>query len=88
MVLPNMSRNSFVFPNTALATATMQIGTAFGSNAICIVGTVISGILVVVWLGVLYTLIRALFLKRLLMPGQLDGAAAQKKKWARKLGKK
>ncbi|TGO28147.1 hypothetical protein BPAE_0031g00120 [Botrytis paeoniae] len=78
--------NSFVFPNTALATATIQIGTAFGSNAIRIVGTVISVFLVVVWLGVLFMIVRAILLKRLLMPGQLDGAAHQRKKWLRKHG--
>lgn len=81
-----MIRNSFVFPNTALATATIQIGTAFGSNAIRIVGTVISVFLVVVWLGVLFMIVRAILLKRLLMPGQLNGAAHQRKKWARKYG--
>ncbi|KAK8905770.1 hypothetical protein QC760_11259 [Botrytis cinerea] len=82
----DMTWNSFVFPNTALATATMQIGKAFGSNAIRIAGTVISVILVVVWLGVLFMLVRAIFLKRLLMPGRLNGAAHQRKKWARKFG--
>ncbi|KAF7882799.1 uncharacterized protein EAF02_006162 [Botrytis sinoallii] len=69
-----------------LATATIQIGTAFGSNAIRIVGTVISVFLVVVWLGVLFMIVRAILLKRLLMPGQLNGAAHQRKKWARKYG--
>ncbi|TGO12584.1 hypothetical protein BTUL_0086g00600 [Botrytis tulipae] len=76
--------NSFVFPNTALATATIQIGTAFASNAIRIAGTVISVFLVVVWLSVLFMIVRAIFLKKLLMPGQLNGAAHQRKKWARK----
>ncbi|ESZ97130.1 hypothetical protein SBOR_2488 [Sclerotinia borealis F-4128] len=85
-ISPDMTWNSFVFPNTALATATLQIGTAFGSNAIRIIGTVISVLLVIVWLYVLGMLIRALFLKRLLMPGQLDGATAQRKKWANKVG--
>ncbi|TGO57698.1 hypothetical protein BCON_0063g00410 [Botryotinia convoluta] len=70
----------------SLATATIQIGTAFGSNAIRIVGTVISVFLVVVWLGVLFMIVRAILLKRLLMPGELDGAAHQRKKWARKYG--
>ncbi|CAD6450366.1 f9475de9-8f0e-41d3-993f-d28293b1ffa5 [Sclerotinia trifoliorum] len=83
----DMTWNSFIFPNTALATATIQIGTAFGSNVIRIIGTVISVILVVVWLGVLSMLIRALFLKRLLMPDQLDGAASQRKKWTTKVKK-
>ncbi|EDO01436.1 hypothetical protein SS1G_03911 [Sclerotinia sclerotiorum 1980 UF-70] len=81
------TQNSFVFPNTALATATIQIGKAFGSNVIRIIGTVISVILVVVWLGVLSMIIRALFLKRLLMPDQLDGAASQRKKWMTKFKK-
>lgn len=83
----DMTWNSFVFPNTALATATIQIGKAFGSNVIRIIGTVISVILVVVWLGVLSMIIRALFLKRLLMPDQLDGAASQRKKWMTKFKK-
>lgn len=82
--ITNISRNSFIFPNTALATATIQIGTAFNSNAIRILGTVISVVLVVVWIGVLCMFVRAILLKQLLMPSQFDGAAAQRKKSTRK----
>ncbi|PQE09619.1 hypothetical protein CJF32_00007089 [Rutstroemia sp. NJR-2017a WRK4] len=64
--------NSFIFPNTALITATAQIGTAFQSKAIQIFGTVIAVILVVVWLGVLFLMVRALVLRRLLWPGDVD----------------
>ncbi|PQE26733.1 hypothetical protein CJF31_00003409 [Rutstroemia sp. NJR-2017a BVV2] len=64
--------NSFIFPNTALITATAQIGTAFQSNAIQIFGTVIAVIIVVVWLGVLFLMVRALVLRRLLWPGDVD----------------
>ncbi|KAM3072540.1 hypothetical protein ACMFMG_009335 [Clarireedia jacksonii] len=68
----DMTWNSFVFPNTALITATAQIGSAFDSKAIRIFGTVKSVILVVAWLGVLFMMVRALVLKRLLWPGDVD----------------
>ena len=43
---------SFVFPNTALVTATNAVGEAFGSKAVQVVGTVLATALFVIWLFV------------------------------------
>lgn len=67
-----MTWYSFVFPNTALVTATQAIGKTFSSEPIKIVGTVMAGILVLVWITVFCLMIRALILKRLLWPEKED----------------
>lgn len=40
---------SFVFPNTALVTATFQIGRAFDCKAVEIAGCAMAGLLVLAW---------------------------------------
>ena len=50
---------SFVFPNTALVTATFAVGDAFGSVVIQIIGFVMTCILVVVWIFAFGMMIRA-----------------------------
>lgn len=77
-----VNRFSFVFPNTALVTATLAIGKSLDSHAIQIFGTVLACILIVVWLFVWAMMIRALWLKRLLWPGEMDGAEVSLKTWA------
>jgi hypothetical protein len=62
------NRFSFIFPNTALVTATQAIGKAFGSRPLQIVGTILAGILVFVWILVFVAMVRALILQRLLWP--------------------
>ncbi|RFU24183.1 hypothetical protein B7463_g12156, partial [Scytalidium lignicola] len=47
----DMTWFSFVFPNTALVTATLAIGRSFDAQAIKIVGTVLAGMLVVLWIA-------------------------------------
>jgi tellurite resistance protein TehA-like permease len=64
----NSTRFSFVFPNTALVTATQAIGKAFDSKAIKIFGTVLACIVILVWMVVFGTMIRAIWLRRLLWP--------------------
>lgn len=59
---------SYVFPNTALVTSTFAIGRAFNSNAIQIVGCVLTPILVAVWFMVFGMMIRAIYLKQILWP--------------------
>lgn len=59
---------SFVFPNTALVTATFDVGKAFGSKAIQVVGCVLTVILVMVWIFVFVMMIRAIVLKQILWP--------------------
>jgi tellurite resistance protein TehA-like permease len=59
---------SFVFPNTALATATFAIGKAFGSSAIEIIGCVMTCLLILTWFFVLFMMFRAIYLRQILWP--------------------
>ncbi|KAL8687464.1 MAG: hypothetical protein Q9224_005144 [Gallowayella concinna] len=59
---------SFVFPNTALVTATFAVGKAFGSTAIQVVGCVMTGFLVVAWFVVFGMMVRAIGRKQILWP--------------------
>jgi tellurite resistance protein TehA-like permease len=77
----DMTWFSFVFPNTALVTATQAIGKSLESNAIQVFGTVMAGLLVLVWIFVFYMMIRALSMKRLLWPGEADGSVALGERW-------
>jgi tellurite resistance protein TehA-like permease len=63
-----MTFYSFVFPNTALITATQAIGKALSSRPLQIVGTVLAGVLVLIWFLVFGAMVRALVLRRLLWP--------------------
>lgn len=56
---------SFVFPNTALVTATMQLGRAFGCRELQILGCVLAGCLVLVWLVVFTAMLRHAFFDRI-----------------------
>jgi len=77
----DMTWYSFVFPNTALVTATLAIGKSLQSNAIQIFGTVLAVLLVVVWICVFCLMIRALILRKLLWPGAIRGPDASITKW-------
>jgi len=68
----DMTWFSFVFPNTALVTATQAVGKSLESGAIEIFGTVLACILVAVWMFVVGMMIRAILLKRLLWPKDLQ----------------
>jgi tellurite resistance protein TehA-like permease len=59
---------SFIFPNTALATATFAIGKAFGSSAIDIIGCVMTCLLILTWLFVVFMMFRAIYLHQILWP--------------------
>ena len=64
-----MTWYSFVFPNTALTTATFAVATALdGNRAFQIVGCVLSVGLVVTWCFVFGTMIRAVVLRQVLWP--------------------
>lgn len=67
----NDGRYSFVFPNTAMVTATQEIARAFDSKAIEIFGTTIACLVIIAWIVVFGTMIRSLWLKRLLWPRKL-----------------
>lgn len=59
---------SFVFPNTALITATFAIGKAFSCKAINIVGCVAILPLLLMYFFVCYKMIRAILTHQLLWP--------------------
>lgn len=59
---------SFIFPNTALVTATFAIGHAFASKAILIVGCAMVIPLILMYLFVCYKMIRAIILRHILWP--------------------
>ncbi|KAL8887094.1 MAG: hypothetical protein Q9215_005299 [Flavoplaca cf. flavocitrina] len=59
---------SFIFPNTALVTATFAVGKAFRSQAIQMVGCVMTVLLVVGWFLVVGIMIRAIVKKQILWP--------------------
>lgn len=63
-----MLRFSFVFPNTAMVTATQAIGKSFNSNAIKIIGTVMTCLLILVYFFVVFKMVRGFMLRRLLWP--------------------
>jgi len=61
---------SFVFPNTALITATFAIGKAFSCNAISIVGCAAILPLLLMYFFVCYMMIRAVVTHQILWPQQ------------------
>lgn len=81
----DMTWFSFVFPNTALVTATQALGKSLNSNGLKIFGTVMAVLLVILWIFVFGMMIRALWLRRLLWPGEIDGAEASRWRWTAKM---
>ncbi|GKT56976.1 C4-dicarboxylate transporter malic acid transporter [Colletotrichum tofieldiae] len=59
---------SFVFPNTALITATTALGKVFQNNGLQIFGCVMAACLIVVWIIVFVTMIQCLYQRELLWP--------------------
>lgn len=64
----SMGWYSFIFPNTALVTATFAIGQAFSSKPIQIVGCAMVIPLVMMYLFVFCMMIRAVILRQILWP--------------------
>ncbi|KAG9228921.1 voltage-dependent anion channel-domain-containing protein [Amylocarpus encephaloides] len=81
----DMTWYSFVFPNTALITATFAIGKALESKAIRIFGTVLSVLIVGLWLFIFFMMIRSLVFNRILWPGEIDGSEISWRKWMGKI---
>ncbi|PVH81769.1 hypothetical protein DL98DRAFT_587086 [Cadophora sp. DSE1049] len=75
---------SFIFPNTALVTATFAVANSLDSRALRIFGTVLAVLLVIMWIYVFGMMIRAIALKRILYPEQVDGAERIRRRWARR----
>lgn len=63
---------SFVFPNTALVTATLALATALDSAGMRVFGCVMAACLAIVWLLVFVTMLRCLWKRQLLWPKELD----------------
>jgi tellurite resistance protein TehA-like permease len=63
---------SFVFPNTALVTATLALASALNSNGLKIFGCVMAALLVLVWILVMVCMIRALWRRELLWPKDVE----------------
>ena len=59
---------SYVFPQTALVTATFAVGRTFQSKAIQIIGCIMTPLLIATWFVVVGMMIRAIFLKQILWP--------------------
>ncbi|KAL7623659.1 hypothetical protein AAE478_005211 [Parahypoxylon ruwenzoriense] len=64
---------SFVFPNTALVTATLALATAVGSTGLRICGCAMAAVLVIVWVLVFATMLKCLWKRELLWPEELAG---------------
>jgi len=63
-----MTWYSYIFPQTALTTATFRVAEAFNIEALNILGCVMTGLLIVLWLFVVTMMIRAIMLKHILWP--------------------
>ncbi|KAF2167774.1 hypothetical protein M409DRAFT_65875 [Zasmidium cellare ATCC 36951] len=63
-----MTFYSYVFPNTALTTATFAIAKALDNRPIAILGCVMTCILIVIWMSVFMMMIRAVIKKDILWP--------------------
>jgi tellurite resistance protein TehA-like permease len=59
---------SFVFPNTALVTATSALGKVFDNQGLHIFGCFMAAALIIVWTFVFITMLRCLKNKELLWP--------------------
>ena len=63
---------SFVFPNTALVTATLALGKALDSYSLEVLGCVFAACIVLVWILVFVYMLKALWTKELLWPKDED----------------
>lgn len=59
---------SYIFPQTALTTATFRVAEAFSLHTLNVLGCVMAGLLVAMWFFVVSMMIRAIVLKQILWP--------------------
>lgn len=64
----SMTWFSFVFPNTALTTATFAVGKAFNSKGIEVVGYALTVLLFITYFFVFFTMVRAIRTRQILWP--------------------
>ncbi|KAF2661316.1 hypothetical protein K491DRAFT_647624 [Lophiostoma macrostomum CBS 122681] len=60
----------FVFPNVGFTVATVEIGKELGSEAVLWVGSVMTALLVLVWLAMVGVCVRAVWRGRVVFPGK------------------
>ena len=65
---------SFVFPNTALVTATLALARALGSAGLRLFGCVMAACLVLVWFLIFATMTRCIWRRELLWPKELESS--------------
>lgn len=70
-----MTFYSYVFPNTALTTATFAIAKALDTRAMKILGCVMTVLLIIVWISVFAMMIRAVIVKDILWPQKQEDRA-------------
>lgn len=63
-----MTWYSYIFPQTALVTATFRVAEAFDIHALGILGCVMTGLLVAMWVFVVGMMVRAVIQKQILWP--------------------
>lgn len=63
-----MTWYSYIFPQTAMTTATFRVAEAFNIEALNILGCVMTGLLIILWFFVVTMMIRAVMLKHILWP--------------------
>ena len=63
-----MAWYSYIFPQTALITATFRIADAFNIYSLQVIGCVMTGLLIAMWCFVMFMMVRAVILKQLLWP--------------------
>ena len=68
----DMTWYTFVFPNTALVTATLAIGKSLHSRPIEIIGIILAIALVATWMFVFVSMVRAVLRKKILWPRTVE----------------
>ncbi|KAI1266354.1 voltage-dependent anion channel-domain-containing protein [Xylariaceae sp. FL1019] len=63
---------SFVFPNTALVTATLALAEALDSNGLRLYASVFTGVLVLVWTVIFTVMVKCIWKRQLLWPKDLE----------------
>ncbi len=64
----SLTWNAFIFPNSALTTATFAVAKALDSRGIRVLGCIMTVALIVVWAFVCAMLVRAIVIKQVLWP--------------------
>lgn len=81
-----MTWYSFIFPNTALVTATFAVAKALSQNyAIEIIGCIMACTVIGVWIFVFSMMWRAIFIKQILWPDMQEDKDGESHAWKKHL---